>query len=151
MGSIKGTRMKWNEVCELDTLSFQTQPLDVLCQQTVAAVACEDWSLAELHQVMQGAWLYRDLDLETFTQVVYMIADGFDTRRGRRGAYIHFDAIHGMLRARAPGVVAPHSARVLAFRASLLRPLLHGGNVIRNFTSKCCLPSLSARPAILRE
>ena len=33
------------------------------------------------------------------------------------------------MRAFAPGAVAPHSAHVLAYRASLLRPLLHGANV----------------------
>lgn len=85
---------------ELDELQFQRQPLDVLCQQVVAAVACEDWSLEALHQLVRGAWLYRDLDLQTFSEVVYMLADGFDTRRGRRGAHLHYDGVNGILRAR---------------------------------------------------
>jgi hypothetical protein len=40
--------------------------------------------------------------------------------------------IHGRLRAFAPGSVSPHFAHVLAYRASLLRPLLLGANVGRN-------------------
>ena len=43
-----------------------------------------------------------------------------------------------MLRARAPGAIAPHCVRVLAYRASLLRPLLHGANVMCNFAPLQC-------------
>jgi ATP-dependent Lhr-like helicase len=35
-----------------------------------------------------------------FEQVVQMLADGYSTRRGRRGAYLHYDAVNRMLRAR---------------------------------------------------
>ena len=35
-----------------------------------------------------------------FTAVVRMLADGYVTRIGTRGAYLHRDAVNGMLRAR---------------------------------------------------
>ena len=40
------------------------------------------------------------LEREEFDDVVQMLADGFSTRRGRRGAYLHFDQVNGRLRAR---------------------------------------------------
>ena len=43
---------------------------------------------------------YRDLTLHEFEQVVQMLADGYTTRRGRRGAYLHYDAVNRVLRAR---------------------------------------------------
>ena len=40
--------------------------------------------------------------------------------------------LHCTLRARAPGAIAPHCARVLAFQACPSKPLLHGANVAQN-------------------
>jgi ATP-dependent Lhr-like helicase len=37
---------------------------------------------------------------EEFDAVVRMLAEGFSTRRGRRGALIHYDAVHRRIRAR---------------------------------------------------
>ncbi|MGW8271703.1 MAG: DEAD/DEAH box helicase, partial [Burkholderiales bacterium] len=85
---------------ELDRIPIPAHPLDVLAQQIVAEVASRDWDEAELYEVLSGAWPYRDLTREAFTAVVKMLGDGFHTRRGRRGAYLHRDAVHGMLRAR---------------------------------------------------
>ncbi len=42
----------------------------------------------------------RDLPREDFAAIVEMLAEGFSTRRGRRGALIHHDAVNGMLRGR---------------------------------------------------
>ena len=38
--------------------------------------------------------------MHEFDEVVVMLADGFTTRRGRRGALIHRDAVNGILRSR---------------------------------------------------
>src|SRR5262249_942246 len=43
---------------------------------------------------------FRELARTDFDAVVQMLADGFATRRGRRGTLIHRDAVHQMLRAR---------------------------------------------------
>ncbi|MCG8370390.1 MAG: DEAD/DEAH box helicase, partial [Proteobacteria bacterium] len=86
---------------ELDRIGIPDQPLDVLSQQIVAEVAGrEEWEEEALHASFKRAWPYRDLGRETFAEVVRMLAQGFSTRRGRRGAYLHHDGVNGRLRAR---------------------------------------------------
>ncbi len=85
---------------ELDRISIPKHPLDVLAQQIVAEIACREWHETDLYQVFSVAWPYRELTHEQFIAVVKMLSDGFHTRRGRRGAYLHRDAVHGMLRPR---------------------------------------------------
>jgi ATP-dependent helicase Lhr and Lhr-like helicase len=85
---------------ELDRIREPLRPLDVLAQQIVAETACREWPLDELHQSLRGAHPYRELGLSEFEQVVQMLAEGYTTRRGRRGAYLHYDAVNRMLRAR---------------------------------------------------
>ena len=85
---------------ELDLLEMPVKPLDVLAQQIVAMVACEDWAEDELYRVICRAWPYRTLTREEFDAVVKMLAEGYHTRRGQRAAYLHRDGIHRRLRAR---------------------------------------------------
>ncbi|MGA3401847.1 MAG: DEAD/DEAH box helicase [Acetobacteraceae bacterium] len=85
---------------ELDRLTIPHQPLDVLAQQIVAEVAAQDWPEAELFALFRRAWPYRSLSRDDFTAVVHMLAEGFSTRRGRRGALLHHDAVNHMLRGR---------------------------------------------------
>ena len=85
---------------ELDRLSIPEQPLDVLAQQIVAEVAAREWKEDELFTLVRRAWPYRMLRREDFAAVVGMLAEGFGTRRGRRGALIHHDAVNHVLRGR---------------------------------------------------
>jgi ATP-dependent Lhr-like helicase len=85
---------------ELDRLTIPAAPADVLAQQIVAEVAAREWSEDDLYAMVRQAWPYRNLPRDAFTSVVRMLADGFSTRRGRRGALIHRDAVGGMLRGR---------------------------------------------------
>ncbi len=85
---------------ELDRVHIPAAPLDVLAQQLVAEVAGREWEEDALYDLVRRAWPYRDLPRETFDDVVRMLADGFATRRGRRGAYLHRDAVNRRLRAR---------------------------------------------------
>jgi ATP-dependent Lhr-like helicase len=85
---------------ELDRIPIPSHPLDVLAQQIVAEVASRDWDETGLYETFRAAWPYRDLTREAFGAVVNMLSEGFHTRRGRRGAYLHRDAVHGMLRTR---------------------------------------------------
>ena len=59
-----------------------------------------EWSEDELFALIRRAWPYRALAREDFAAVVAMLAEGFSTRRGRRGALIHHDAVNHMLRGR---------------------------------------------------
>jgi len=85
---------------ELDRLIIPEQPLDVLAQQIVAEVAAREWDEEALLARLRRAWPYRALAREDFSAVVGMLAEGFSTRRGRRGALIHYDAVNRMLRGR---------------------------------------------------
>ena len=85
---------------ELDTLHVEKNALDVLAQQVVAEVACREWNEAELFALIRRAYPFADLAREAFVEVLRMLADGFVTRRGPRAAYIHRDAVNGVLRAR---------------------------------------------------
>jgi ATP-dependent Lhr-like helicase len=85
---------------ELDRLTIPDRPLDVLAQQIVAEVAAREWSDDELFALVRRASPYRDLSRQDFSAVIDMLADGFSTRRGRRGALIHHDAVNRVLRGR---------------------------------------------------
>jgi ATP-dependent Lhr-like helicase len=85
---------------ELDALRMSAAPLDVLAQQIVGEVACREWDEAELYETFRRAWPYRELARTDYTDVVKMLAEGFATRRGRRSAYLHRDAVNGRLRGR---------------------------------------------------
>ncbi|HEX7384078.1 MAG TPA: DEAD/DEAH box helicase, partial [Burkholderiaceae bacterium] len=85
---------------ELERIRVPAKPLDVLAQQVVAEAACREWPLDALYAVCRRAAPYRDLALHEFEQVVQMLAEGYSTRRGRRAAYLHYDAVNRVLRAR---------------------------------------------------
>jgi ATP-dependent Lhr-like helicase len=84
----------------LDRLIIPDHPLDILAQQVVAVVACEEWDEDALYRLVRGAHPYRDLSRKDFDDVVRMLAEGFTTRGGRRGAYVHYDGVNRRLRAR---------------------------------------------------
>jgi ATP-dependent helicase Lhr and Lhr-like helicase len=85
---------------ELDRLSIPEQPLDILAQQIVAMVAAEEWGEDELYARVRGAYPYRNLERKDFDEIIKMLAEGFSTKRGRRSAYIHHDAVNQRLRGR---------------------------------------------------
>src|SRR5437016_7686769 len=85
---------------QLDRLIIPRHPLDILAQQVVAAVACEEWDDGALYELVRGAHPYRDLERRDFDDVVQMLAEGFTTRRGRRAAHVHYDGVNHRLRGR---------------------------------------------------
>ncbi len=85
---------------ELDRSCVPDGPLDILAQQIVASVAAEDWGLASLWGMVRRASPYSALTRASFDAVVQMLADGFATARGRRGAHLHLDAVNDVARAR---------------------------------------------------
>src|SRR5690606_26097215 len=93
---------------ELDRVAVPHAPLDILAQQIVATLAAEDDGLGEdeVFELMRGAWPYRELDRASFDAVVRMLAEGFSTSRGRRGAYVHHDAVGRRLRPRRGARIA---------------------------------------------
>ena len=85
---------------ELDAIVDHDAPLDVLAQQLVAECACRVYDEDELYSLVRNAWPYRALERSRFDAVLAMTAEGFATRRGRRGALIHRDEVHRTVRAR---------------------------------------------------
>ena len=85
---------------ELDRIEIPIAPLDVLSQQIVAEVSTGEWGEDDLFEALRKAWPYRNLERGQFDHVVRMLAQGFSTRRGRRGAYLHRDGVNKRLRPR---------------------------------------------------
>jgi ATP-dependent Lhr-like helicase len=85
---------------ELDALIMPHEPLDVLAQQIVAEVSCQEWDEDALYDLIRRAYPFRELSRATFDETVRMLAEGFTTRVGPRGSYIHRDAVNKRLRER---------------------------------------------------
>ena len=86
---------------ELDRVQVPDKPLDVLAQQIVAETSAEDeWDEDALYQLFRQAYPYRALEKTQFMEVVDMLARGYVTRRGRRGALIHHDSLNKQIRSR---------------------------------------------------
>jgi ATP-dependent Lhr-like helicase len=84
----------------LDAIEPPQLPLDIAAQQVVAEVAAKEWSASELYQLLRKSAPYAELSRPHFDEVVDLVAHGVETGRGRRGAYVHHDAINGQLRPR---------------------------------------------------
>jgi ATP-dependent Lhr-like helicase len=97
---------------------------DALAQQIVAEAAAHEWEVEALYARFRRAWPYRALPREEFGAVVNMLANGFSTRLGRRGALLHHDAVNGMLKGR---------------RGSRLTALTSGGAIPDNADYKVLL------------
>ncbi|HET7436033.1 MAG TPA: DEAD/DEAH box helicase, partial [Thermoanaerobaculia bacterium] len=85
---------------ELDRIVVQEAPLDVLAQQLVAEASCGDYAEEELFALAKRAWPYRDLSRREHDDVLGMVAEGFNTKRGRRGALVHRDEVNARVRGR---------------------------------------------------
>ncbi len=84
---------------QLDAIQIPEQPLDILAQQIVASVACEEWDESELFELCRRAWPYRNLSREDFDAIIELTSEGVSPKL-RRGAHLHRDRINGRVRAR---------------------------------------------------
>ncbi|HUP40185.1 MAG TPA: hypothetical protein VM115_08705, partial [Vicinamibacterales bacterium] len=85
---------------ELDRLLVPANPLDVMGQQIVAMAAAEDWQENDLFALIRRAYCYADLTRADFDAVIDMLSEGISTKRGRSGAFLHRDRVHGVVRGR---------------------------------------------------
>lgn len=95
---------------ELDKILMPEKPMDILAQQIVAEIAASQgdvdvsgkdaWGLDELYAFVCLAWPYRELQRGEFNALIKMISDGYSTRLGRKGAYLHLDVINNRVSAR---------------------------------------------------
>ncbi len=84
----------------LDRVLLPRAPLDILAQQIVATAASAEITEAGLWDLVHGAYPYRHIRREACEAVLDMLAEGVSTRRGRSTALIHWDRVHGRIRAR---------------------------------------------------
>jgi ATP-dependent helicase Lhr and Lhr-like helicase len=82
---------------ELDRLEIPPQPIDILMQQIVAACGAEPWNKRSLFEVLRRAYPYRTLAWEQYEEIIAILANGIQSSRGRYGAYLLHDGIHGEL------------------------------------------------------
>ncbi|NVZ38290.1 DEAD/DEAH box helicase [Pseudomonas sp. 21615526] len=85
---------------ELDTLLIPVAPLDVLAQQIIAEVSCQEWQEQALLTLIRRASPYAELDERHYQALLQMLAEGYNGRQGLRSAYLHRDAITRTLRGR---------------------------------------------------
>ena len=83
----------------LDAIQIPIAPLDILAQQIVATVACEEWDEEQLFQLCRSAWPYRELSRSDFDSVLHLLSEGLTTTN-RAGALLHRDRIQNRVRAR---------------------------------------------------
>ena len=69
-------------------------------QQIVAACAAEPWEERRLFELFRRAQPYRDLTWEEFEEALCLLTDGIESSRGRYGAYLLRDRVHGRIQAR---------------------------------------------------
>jgi ATP-dependent Lhr-like helicase len=110
---------------ELDQVFVPDKPLDVLAQQIVAEVSAEgEWGEDALLALVHQAYPYRGLEKKEYMEVVDMLAHGFATSRGRRGAMIHYDSHNHALRDR---------------KGSRMNAIMNGGAIPEVFDYKVVL------------
>jgi ATP-dependent Lhr-like helicase len=115
---------------KLDEIEMPQKPLDVLAQQMVACVASEEWDEQNLYALMRSAYPYRNLSREEFDEVLRMLAEGFSTRLGRRGALVHHDAVNSRVRGRrGAALIALTSGGAIPDNADY-RVLLEPGEIL---------------------
>jgi ATP-dependent Lhr-like helicase len=85
---------------ELDRLEIPEAPIDVLMQQIVAACAAEPWPEDALFHVLRRAYPYRNLTRGHFDELLQLLHEGIESSRGRYGAYLLRDQVHGHLHPR---------------------------------------------------
>ncbi|MGI3747167.1 MAG: DEAD/DEAH box helicase [Janthinobacterium lividum] len=85
---------------ELDTLVIPKAPLDVLAQQIIAEVSCQEWQEQDLLALFRKASPYAEVDETHYQALLSMLAEGYSGRQGVRAAYLHRDAVTRTLRGR---------------------------------------------------
>ena len=87
---------------DLDVIPIPVAPIDVLAQQIVAEVACQEWSSDELFALCRRAAPYSNMERSVFDRVIAMLSEGLTPSAGRSRVFLHHDQVQRRLRAR-PG------------------------------------------------
>ncbi len=102
---------------DLDRLEIPEAPLEILAQHIVAMCAAEEWKEDDLFALVRRAYPYRKLARADFDEIVAMLSEGINARRGRWGAHLHHDQVN---------------RRLLGRRGSRLTAITNGGAIPDN-------------------
>ena len=129
---------------ELDVLHIPIAPLDVLSQQIVAEVSLQEWSEDGLFALVHRAQPYAQLTRERFDEVLRMLSEGYASRNGVRGAYLHRDTVTGTLRGRRGGkLVAVTSGGTIPDNADYAVILEPQGHIVGSVHEDFAVESLA--------
>ncbi|PWB45355.1 MAG: DEAD/DEAH box helicase [Candidatus Methylomirabilota bacterium] len=84
----------------LDQVTIPDAPLDILAQQIVAITATGEIEEQALWELVRRAYPYHALPRCDFEAMIEMLSEGVSSRRGRMGAHLHRDRVHGCLKGR---------------------------------------------------
>jgi len=84
----------------LDVIPIPAAPLDILAQQVVAEVGCQEWPTEELFQMCRRAWPYRQLARRDFDDTLQYLSEGVAPGSGRGRVFLHWDRVGGRVRGR---------------------------------------------------
>lgn len=121
---------------ELDEVKAPEAPLDILAQQIVAWVASSEKGERDLYDLVRQATPFANLSFEKYLAVIRMLAEGYATSRGRRGAYLHHDRV---------------GRRIKARRGARLTAITNGGAIPENFDYEVLLEPTDLRVGTVHE
>jgi ATP-dependent Lhr-like helicase len=104
---------------EVEPVATPRQPLDVLAQQIVAAVAVEDWGVDALYNLLRCAYAYQEMTPRVYRAVLEMLAGAPVAGQSGRG--------HSDLKARLSWDRVNH--RLAALPGTRLTALTNGGTI----------------------
>ena len=90
----------------LDAIVPSVLPLDIAVQHVIAETAAREWRTDDLFALVRRAAPYTAMTRTQFDSIIDLVANGIQTGRGARGAYVHHDAINGELRGRKGALAA---------------------------------------------
>src|SRR5204862_132262 len=94
------THELWAAIYDRIAAQVRAHRTTIVFVNTRRPVATGDLQVEELWALVGRAYPFRRLERADFDAVLDMLADGVATRRGRRGALLHLDRVHGRVRAR---------------------------------------------------
>ena len=86
----------------LDIVPIPIAPLDVLAQQIVAEVACQEYGTDELFEMFRRAAPYAELPRYEFDRIIRVLSEGMTPGGERSRVFLHHDQVGRRIRAR-PG------------------------------------------------
>ncbi len=90
----------------LDAIVPARMPMDIAAQHVIAETAAKEWTTDDLFGLVRKAAPYNSMTRAQFDEVIALVSGGVETGRGKRGAYVHHDAVNGELRGGTGGRIA---------------------------------------------